>query len=79
MLAWFFATKTGRTIVAIGAALLAALGVVAHVFNAGRRREKQQAVDNTLRQVEAKRKSDEAVDRLPAADRRDRLRKWSRD
>ena len=79
MFAWFLTSKVGRTIIAVGAAALAALGVVAHVFNAGRRREKQKAVDNTLRHVEKKRASDEAVDRLPADARRDRLRKWSRD
>lgn len=79
MLAWFVTSKIGRTIAAIGAGLLVVLAATAKVFNAGRRRERDKAVDNTLRQVEKKVQSDEAVDRLPAASRRDRLRQWSRD
>lgn len=78
-LAWLVGSKVGRYL-ALGLLALATVAViVARVYSAGKRDEQLKATQASLDAVRQKVKSDEAIRRLPASERRRRLLdEWSR-
>lgn len=65
-------------LVALGAIVLAVLGAVAAIFQAGRRSEKDKQTRATLDAVKDQQEVRDEVERLGPDARRDELRKWSR-
>ena len=79
VLAWLTGSKVGRYL-ALGLLAVSVVGVVIlRVYVAGKRDEQLKQAQASLNAVRDKVKSDEAIRRLPASERRRRLLdEWSR-
>ena len=79
LLSWLVTSKAGRIIALVGIAAISASVVLWRVYAAGKNDEKSKALERTLSNIALKVQTDEEVRRLPAADRRERLREWAKD
>ncbi|MCX5570638.1 MULTISPECIES: hypothetical protein [Kaistia] len=79
MIAWFFATRVGRYVAAIGALLLILAGLALKLIAVGRGQEQARQAADKLKAISKRRASDAEVDQLGAADVGGRLSRWMRD
>ncbi len=79
VLAWLATTRAGRWLAAAGAGTLVALGILARVYGAGRAAEESRQERDSLDDLRSRNRTDDEVDRLGAARRRDEFAGWVRD
>jgi hypothetical protein len=79
ILGWLVGSKAGRIVALVALAAASAGVVIWRVYAAGGKSERAKQIERTLTNVSLKVQTDEEIRRLPAADRRDRLREWARD
>ncbi|MCX5569585.1 hypothetical protein [Kaistia nematophila] len=79
MIAWFFTTRVGRYVAAIGALLLILAGLALKLIAMGRAQEQARQAAGKLKAISKRRTSDAEVDQLGAADVDQRMSRWMRD
>lgn len=79
VLSWLIGSKVGRYVALFFLAAATVAVIVARIYAAGKHDEQLQQTQASLDAVRQKVKSDEAIRRLPASERRKRLLdEWSR-
>ena len=75
---WLVGSKAGRIAATVALSLVMAGLIVVSAFRKGETAEKARQQTATLDAIRKKVASDDEIDRLPAAARRERLRQWAR-
>lgn len=78
-LAWIASTKADRWVASLAAATAIAAAVLLRVYGAGKDAEAAKQADENLESLRSRNRTDEVVDQIGDAARRDELARWVRD